>query len=37
MVFSDLADVDLSKIEKEKIILTVGRLGTYQKNTEVLI
>lgn len=35
--FSDLADVDLSKIKKEKIILTVGRIGTYQKNTELLI
>jgi len=35
--FSDLADVDLSKVKKEKIILTVGRLGTYQKNTELLI
>lgn len=37
MVFSDLADVDLSKIKKEKIILTVGRIGTYPKNTELLI
>ncbi len=35
--FSDLEDIDLSKIKKEKIILTVGRLGTYQKNTELLI
>ena len=35
--FSDLADVDLTKFEKEKIILTVGRLGTYEKNTELLI
>lgn len=35
--FSDLADIDLSDIKKEKIILTVGRLGTYQKNTELLI
>lgn len=35
--FSDLADIDLSKIKKEKIILTVGRLGTYQKNTELLV
>lgn len=35
--FSDLADIDLSKVKKEKIILTVGRLGTYQKNTELLI
>lgn len=35
--FSDLADVDLTKFEKEKIILTVGRLGTYEKNTEFLI
>lgn len=35
--FSDLADVDLSKIKKEKIILTVGRIGTYPKNTELLI
>lgn len=35
--FSDLADVDLSKIKKEKIILTVGRIGTYQKKTELLI
>lgn len=35
--FSDLADIDLSKIKKEKIILTVGRLGSYQKNTEFLI
>lgn len=24
-------------IKKEKIILTVGRLGTYQKNTEILV
>lgn len=35
--FADLEDIDLSKIKKEKIILTVGRLGTYQKNTELLI
>ncbi len=35
--FSDLADVDLSKIKKERIILTVGRIGTYPKNTELLI
>ena len=35
--FSDLADIDLSKIKKEKIILTVGRLGDYAKNTELLI
>ncbi|PWM76641.1 MAG: hypothetical protein DBY32_10980 [Phascolarctobacterium sp.] len=35
--FSDLVDIDLSNIKKEKIILTVGRLGTYQKNTELLI
>lgn len=35
--FSDLADIDLSKVKKEKIILTVGRLGSYQKNTELLI
>ncbi len=35
--FSDLVDIDLSSIKKEKIILTVGRLGTYQKNTELLI
>lgn len=34
--FSDLVEID-SNIEKEKIILTVGRLGTYQKNTEMLI
>lgn len=35
--FSDLVNIDLSSIKKEKIILTVGRLGTYQKNTELLI
>lgn len=35
--FSDLADIDLSKVKKEKIILTVGRLGAYPKNTELLI
>lgn len=35
--FGDLVDIDLKKIKKEKIILTVGRLGTYQKNTELLI
>lgn len=35
--FSDLVNIDLSRIKKEKIILTVGRLGTYQKNTELLI
>ncbi len=35
--FADLEDIDLSKIKKEKIILTVGRLGTYPKNTELLI
>lgn len=34
--FSDLVDVSKS-VEKEKIILTVGRLGTVQKNTEMLI
>lgn len=34
--FSDLVSID-EKIPKEKIILTVGRLGTYQKNTELLI
>lgn len=34
--FSDLAEVD-KNIHKEKIILTVGRLGTYQKNTEMLV
>lgn len=35
--FADLVDIDLTNIKKEKIILTVGRLGTYQKNTELLI
>ena len=35
--FSDLVNIDLSSIKKEKIILTVGRLGTHQKNTELLI
>lgn len=34
--FSDLVDVSES-VEKKKIILTVGRLGTVQKNTEMLI
>lgn len=33
--FNDMADD--SNIDKEKIILTVGRLGTYQKNTELLV
>lgn len=31
----DVEDID--KIEKENIILTVGRLGTYQKNNELLL
>ena len=34
--FSDLVDVSES-VEKKKIILTVGRLGTVEKNTEMLI
>lgn len=34
--FSDMSNVD-KDIDKEKIILTVGRLGTYQKNTEMLV
>lgn len=34
--FSDLGKGNRS-IKKEKIILTVGRLGTYQKNTEMLV
>lgn len=34
--FSDLVEID-KNIKKEKIILTVGRLGTRQKNTEMLI
>lgn len=34
--FSDMSNVD-KDIDKEKIILTVGRLGTYQKNTELLV
>ena len=34
--FNDLGNFD-TDIKKEKIILTVGRLGTYQKNTEMLI
>lgn len=28
---------DIDKIEKENIILTVGRLGTYEKNNELLL
>lgn len=32
-----LGDNDLENIKKEKIILTVGRLGTKQKNTEMFI
>ena len=27
----------LDKVEKENIVITVGRLGTYQKNTELLL
>lgn len=34
--FADLAVID-ENIRKEKILLTVGRLGTYQKNTEMLV
>lgn len=34
--FSDLSNT-AENIKKEKIILTVGRLGTYQKNTEMLV
>lgn len=34
--FSDLANID-NNVNKEKIILTVGRLGTYQKNIESLV
>mgnify|MGYP000780670183 CR=1 FL=1 len=34
--FSDLVNTDMNTL-KEKIILTVGRLGTEQKNTEMLI
>lgn len=34
--FGDLVKVD-SNIKKEKIILTVGRLGTKPKNTEMLV
>lgn len=34
--FSDLVEID-SYVKKEKIILTVGRLGTRQKNTEMLV
>lgn len=35
--FSDLADIDLSKIKKEKIILAVGRIGDKSKNIELFI
>lgn len=34
--FSDLVEID-KNIKKEKIILTVGRLGTLEKNTEMLV
>ena len=34
--FDDLVELD-KNINKEKIILTVGRLGTVEKNTEMLI
>lgn len=34
--FGDLIKID-KDIKKEKIILTVGRLGTLQKNTEMLV
>lgn len=34
--FSDLVEID-NNIQKEKIILTVGRLGAVQKNTEMLV
>lgn len=34
--FDDLIKID-NDIKKEKIILTVGRLGTLQKNTEMLV
>lgn len=34
--FSDLVEFD-ENIKKEKIILTVGRLGTVEKNTEMLV
>lgn len=34
--FSDLVETD-SNIKKEKIILTVGRIGAEEKNTEMLI
>lgn len=34
--FSDLVKID-KDIKKEKIILTVGRLGTLEKNTEMLV
>lgn len=34
--FSDLVEID-SNIKKEKIILTVGRIGAEEKNTEMLI
>lgn len=34
--FDDLVEVD-KDIKKEKIILTVGRLGTLEKNTEMLV
>lgn len=34
--FSDLVEFD-KNIKKEKIILTVGRLGTVEKNTEMLV
>lgn len=35
--FTDLVEKQDRKIDKENIILTVGRLGTYQKNTELLV
>jgi len=35
--FSDLANLDDSEYNKENIILTVGRPGTYEKNTEMLL
>lgn len=35
--FSDLVNIDLSSIKKEKIILTVARMGDSNKNTELLI
>lgn len=34
--FSDLVDID-KNIQKEKIFLTVGRLGTESKNTEMIV